>query len=78
MAGERDLNDDQLQSLKNLDGADAKARAGRIYQKLKEYVGTMGDTKEEFLSDVIAPLLSEEMAVYRELEKDIFEEVDNA
>ena len=78
LAGERDLNDDQLQSLKNLDGADAKARAGRIYQKLKEYVGTVGDTKEEFLSDVIAPLLSEEMAVYRELEKDIFEEVDNA
>ena len=78
LAGERDLNDDQLQSLKNLDGADAKARAGRIYQKLKEYVGTVGDTKEEFLSDVIAPLLSEEMAVYRELKKDIFEEVDNA
>ena len=78
LADEKDLGDEQLQVLKNMDGTDAKARAGQIYQKVKEYVGSVGDTKEEFLSDVIAPLLSEEMAVYRELEKDIFEEIDDA
>ena len=78
LAAEKELSDDQLQSLKNVNGADAKARAGQIYQKLKDYVGTVGDAKEEFLSDVLSPLLTEEMAVYRELEGDIFEEVDNA
>ena len=77
-AGDYDLDVSQLQALINLNGNNAKARAGKIYQKVREYGLIVGETKEEFLSDVLAPLLSGEMAVYRELEKDIFEEVDHA
>ena len=72
---EYSLSDSQLGDLKNINGNNdsAKARAGKIYQKItKEYRLIVGDTKEEFLSDVMAPLLSEEMATYQELEKDIF------
>ena len=63
----------QLQELKNINGDNAKARGGKMYQKIsKEYRLTVGDTKEEFLSDVLAPLFSEDMTVYQELEEDIF------
>ena len=41
---------DQLQELKNINGNDAKAS----YQKIRKYGLTVGDTKEEFLSDVMA------------------------
>ena len=72
-ADKKNLNDDQLQELKNINGDNAKARTGKIYQKIsKEYGLIVGDTKEEFLSDMIAPLFSEEMDVYQKLEKDIF------
>ena len=73
-ADEKNLTNDQLQELKNINGNNvkAKARSGQIYQKVRGYRLTVGDTKEEFLSDVMAPLLSEEMTTYQELEKDIF------
>ena len=74
-AAENSLNGDQLLELKNINGNNdtAKARSGQIYQKIsKEYRLIVGDAREEFLSDVMAPLLSEEMATYQELEKDIF------
>ena len=77
-ADDNSLNEGQLQTLKDTNGDNAKARSGQIYQKVRQYAVPVGETKEEFLSDVIAPLFSEEMAVYRELEKDIFEEVDHA
>ena len=67
------LNACQLQGLKDINGNNAKARVGKMYQKIrKEYGLTVGDTKEEFLSDVLALLFSEDMTVYQELEKDIF------
>ena len=69
----KDLNACQLQELKGINGNNAKARVGKMYQKIrKEYGLTIGDTKEEFLSDVLAPLFNENMAVYQELENDIF------
>ena len=73
-ADEKNLTEDQLQELKNINrnNVKAKARSGQIYQKVRGYRLTVGDTKEEFLSDVMAPLLSEEMTTYQELEKDIF------
>ena len=63
-----------MQELKNINRSNvkAKARSGQIYQKVRGYALIVGDTKEEFLSDVMAPLLSEEMTTYQELEKDIF------
>ena len=67
------LNECQLQALKDINGNNAKARIGKMYQMIKkEYGLIVGDTKEEFLSDVLAPLFSEDMAVYQELENDIF------
>ena len=71
-AGECGLDENQLQALINLNGNNAKARSGKIYKEVREYGLIVGDTKEEFLSDVLAPLLSEEMTVYQELEGDIF------
>ena len=71
-ADSNSLDENQLQALKNTNGDNAKARAGQIYQRVRQYGVPVGETKEEFLSDVIAPLLSEEMATYQELEKDIF------
>ena len=71
-ADSNSLDENQLQELKNTNGDNAKARAGQIYQRVRQYGVPVGETKEEFLSDVIAPLLSEEMATYQELEKDIF------
>ena len=73
-ANEKNLTNDQLQELKNINGNNvkAKARSGQIYQKVRGYRLIVGDTKEEFLSDVMAPLLSEEMTTYQQLEKDIF------
>ena len=71
-ADDNSLDEGQLQTLKDTNGDNAKARSGQIYQKVRQYAVPVGETKEEFLSDVIAPLFSEEMAVYRELEKDIF------
>ena len=73
-AAEKTLNDDQLQELKNINGSNdtAKARSGDIYQKIRGYRLTVGETREGFLSGIMAPLLSEEMCTYQELEKDIF------
>ena len=73
-AAEKNLNDDQLQELKNINGSNdtAKARSGDIYQKIRGYRLTVGETREGFLSGIMAPLLSEEMSTYQELEKDIF------
>lgn len=75
-ADEKNLTEDQLQGLKNINGNNvkAKARSGQIYQKVRGCGLIVGDTKEEFLSAVMAPLLSEEMATYQELEADIFRE----
>ena len=73
---ENDLNGDQLQELKDINKNNvdmkAKTRAGHIYQKIRQYGLIVGGDKKEFLSDVMAPLLSEEMVTYQELEKDIF------
>ena len=71
-ADDKDLDASQLQALKNINGDNAKARAGKIYQKVRQYGKPVGETKEEFLSDVMAPLLNEDMAVYQELKADIF------
>ena len=73
-AAEKSLNDDQLQELKNINRNNdtGKARSGDIYQKIRGYRLTVGETREGFLSGVMAPLLSEEMVAYQELEKDIF------
>ena len=72
-ANDEGLNEFQLQALKDINGNNAKARVGKMYQMIKkEYGLIVGDTKEEFLSDVLARLFSEDMTVYQELEKDIF------
>ena len=72
-ANDNGLEACQLQELKNINGDDAKARSGKIYQKISKGYGLIvGDDRQEFLSGVLAPLFSEEMAVYQELEKDIF------
>ena len=72
-ANENGLDACQLQELKGINGDDTKARSGQIYQKISKGYGLIvGDDREEFLSDVLAPLFSEEMAVYQELKKDIF------
>ncbi len=72
-AGENGLDTYQLQELKDITGDSAKARSGQIYQKISNgYRLIVGDDREEFLSDVLARLFSEDMAVYQELENDIF------
>ena len=72
-ADENSLDACQLQELKDINEDNTKARSGQIYQKISKGYGLIvGDDREEFLSDVLAPLFSEEMAVYQELEKDIF------
>ncbi len=72
-ADENGLDACQLQELKGITGNDAKAKSGQIYQKISKGYGLIvGDDREEFLSDVLAPLFSEDMTVYQELEKDIF------
>ena len=73
-AAEKGLNDDQLQELKNINRNNdtGKARSGDIYQKIRGYRLTVGETREGFLSGVMAPLLSEDMTTYQELEKDVF------
>jgi hypothetical protein len=72
-ANDEGLNEQQLQKLKNIHEDDAKGRSGQIYQKVsKGYRLRVGDDREEFLSDVLASLFSEDMTVYQELEKDIF------
>ena len=73
-ANEKNLTVDQLQELKNINGNNVKAktRSGQIYQKVRGYGLIVGDTREEFLADVMAPLLSEEMSAYQQLDKDIF------
>ena len=64
------------ESLKNIKQTeqDGKMQAGKIYQKVKSLGLSVfiGDNSNEFLQDVIAPLITEDMKVYRELEKDIF------
>lgn len=73
LADDKGLDACQLQELKDINGNNAKARVGQIYQKISNgYRLIVGDDREEFLSDVLAPLFTEEMAVYRELENDIF------
>ncbi len=69
-----ELSKSQQRELKGINRKNdsAKARAGQIYQKVKSYKSIVGETKEEFLSDVLAPLLNQELAVYQELEEDIF------
>lgn len=77
-AADNPLAASQLQELKNINGDNAKARIGKIYQKISKVSGLIvGDDPKEFLSDVLAPLFSEDMTVYQELEKDIFGSVEN-
>ncbi|MYA99805.1 AAA family ATPase, partial [Candidatus Poribacteria bacterium] len=65
-ADDKGLDACQLRELKDINGNNAKARVGKMYQKIrKEYGLTVGDTKEEFLSDVLARLFSEDMTVYQ-------------
>ena len=72
-ADDNGLDACQLQELKNVNGDDAKGRSGQIYQKIsKGFRLIVGDTREEFLSDVLAPLFSKEMAVYQEFGKRYF------
>jgi len=72
-ADKKNLNACQLQELKNISGDGAKARSGQIYQKIsKGFKLIVGDDREEFLSDVLAPLFSRDMTVFQELEKDVF------
>lgn len=72
-ADKNNLNACQLQTLKDIGGDDAKGRSGQIYQKIRNgFRLVVGDTREEFLSDILAPLFTQAMAVYQELENDIF------
>ena len=79
-ADEKELSDIHLKELKNIknikktDG-DAKIHAGLIFQKVRLYnLLKIGNNKEEFLQDVLAPLITDDMDVYKQLEKDIFGE----
>lgn len=71
-ANRNGLGTSQLQELININGDNAKAKSRQIYQKTSKGYGLIvGDDREEFLSDVLAPLLSGDMVVYQELEEDI-------
>lgn len=53
---------------------DVKSAAGNIYNGLKQILGltSCGNTTHTFLRDTIAPLITEDTQVYKDLEKEIF------
>ena len=72
-AAEYNLNECQLQTVKEIKEDDSKAKSGKIYQMISNSFNmTVGDDREEFLSDILAPMLNEGMKTFRELEDDIF------
>lgn len=74
-ASEYGLDTNQLQILKNITKDNAKANSGQIYQIISNnFRLTVGDDREEFLSDVLAPLFRDNMTVFQELKTDIFGE----
>ena len=53
---------------------DIKSASGKIYTELKRIpsLTQCGNTKEAFLRDTIAPLITEETQIYKDLESEIF------
>ncbi len=53
---------------------DIKSASGKIYTELKRILSLnkCGNTKDAFFRDTIAPLITEETQVYKDLEKEIF------
>ena len=53
---------------------DIKAASGQLYNKTKQLLGLtgQGNNAESFARDTLAPLLSAEMNVYKELHEDVF------
>ena len=49
--------------------------SGEIYVELKKTLGLnqCGNTKDAFFRDTLAPLVTEETQIYKDLEKEIFE-----
>ena len=60
--------------------ADDKAKAGQTYQAVcqKHPNNKFGETREEFLSEILAPLITEDTNVFRELDDIIFGDVGGA
>ena len=56
------------------DETDVKSATGQMIEGFRQRLKLQyaGRTKEAFLRDTIVPLITPDMAVYRELEKDIF------
>lgn len=56
---------------------DIKSASGKIYTELKRLLSLTkcGNTKDAFLRDTIAPLITEETQIYKDLESEIFENV---
>lgn len=55
---------------------DVKSASGEVVEKIRKRLTLMhaGNTRAAFLRDTIAPLITKDMAVYKELKKDIFGE----
>ena len=53
---------------------DIKSASGKIYTELKRILclTKCGNTKDAFLRDTIAPLITEETQIYKDLESEIF------
>lgn len=56
-------------------GDDIKSASGKIYTELKRVLSLTkcGNTQDAFFRDTIAPLITEETQVYKNLEKEIFD-----
>lgn len=53
---------------------DIKSASGMIYTYLKQILSLAkcGNTKDAFLRDTMAPLITSETQIYKDLEKEIF------
>ena len=53
---------------------DLKSARGEIYNSLKELLGltACGNNADSFLRDTMAPLITEDTAIYQQLEEEIF------
>ena len=53
---------------------DIKSASGEIYVELKRILNMTkcGNTKDAFFRDTLAPLITEDTSVYKELEREIF------
>lgn len=72
-ATEKGYDPQELIEAKNADNGDSKRQAALVYQKARKPGATIGDNRDEFLSNTLAPLIKPGMQIYEELERDIFE-----